>query len=95
VIKPMRWRWTERAMHIAGYTYSNDFPVVGPLQAANNAAGRGADNAFISVLKWHVALERAEEAVGLHPGGITSRSKSRDPRIRAPVQSQKATQHLG
>jgi hypothetical protein len=36
--------------YIAGYTYSNDFPVAEPLQAANNGAAHGAENAFISVL---------------------------------------------
>jgi hypothetical protein len=36
--------------YIAGYTYSNDFPVVDPLQATNNAASHSANNAFVSVL---------------------------------------------
>jgi hypothetical protein len=36
--------------YIAGYTYSNDFPVAGPLQTTNHAASHSANNAFISVL---------------------------------------------
>ena len=36
--------------YVAGYTYSNDFPVVDPLQTTNLAASHKANNAFISVL---------------------------------------------
>ena len=36
--------------YIAGYTYSDDFPVADPLQAKNSAASHSANNAFISVL---------------------------------------------
>jgi hypothetical protein len=36
--------------YIAGSTYSDDFPVVDPLQAQNNAGAHQANNAFISVL---------------------------------------------
>ena len=36
--------------YIAGFTYSNDFPVVEPLQATNHAASHSTSNAFISVL---------------------------------------------
>lgn len=36
--------------YVAGSTYSDDFPVVDPLQAQNNAASHKANNVFISVL---------------------------------------------
>ena len=37
--------------YVAGFTFSNDFPVDNPLQDTNNGFSNGADNAFISVLE--------------------------------------------
>lgn len=36
--------------YVAGYTYSDDFPVATAVQSSNNAASRGGNNAFVAVL---------------------------------------------
>jgi hypothetical protein len=37
------------SVYVAGFTFSNNFPVADPVQSANHGASNGASNAFISV----------------------------------------------